>query len=181
MNPVRKFDEVSRELRGRAWLQHTWVTSFNQKPWRTVISSIFFVSGSLGLIIIGYLALFSANQLLDWLTLFSAICAFCGVLWYARASASSLRSRYQLGKDVYLVDRYAKYQALKEKLGETLELEISIVDVLKAHVENLLSYPVGGVIFRHPLFTTFTSVTLSALVSILIKHPNRNNLKHSLV
>ncbi len=103
------------------------------------------------------------------------------MLVYVRALKHSLKRKYNF-EDAPLnsLERKVKLKILKEELFENSKEKDEIVTILENYVENLLSYPVGGVILRHPLsVTTIVTLPISFLVSLtvlVIRLDNDTNL-----
>ena len=67
------------------------------------------------------------------------------------------------------LEREIKLRILKGGLFGDSKPKTETINVLKDYLENLLSYPIGGVILRHPLsITTIVTLPISFLVSLTV-------------
>ena len=177
MNPIEKFDKASKKLRPRAWFFYVLKLCRSHKP-GNIYSS--FLILFLSVIVLLRLLFFHSQSLRGgepspyFLLLFIPLASlFIGAYTYRITAKESLVCEHKLDNTINFQQLIinAKVDVLKNELRDSPESELksSTVNTLKEYIDDLLAYPSGGVIFRHPLFLSIVvTPPISAVVSLTV-------------
>ena len=188
MNPVQKFDEVSKQFRARVWFQHTYSLCKKHTPIRTEISTFVAWHSVPAGLVLGITFLSQGAYLYLYLFVAFSLLFLLAAYIYHQALVVALKQEYSLkNASLASLSEDAKLQILKKKLLGELgsKNKIGVIATLKEYLENSLAYPVGGVVLRHPLFISIvitlpislTVVVSAPIIRDIVKHLRTNKLK----